>query len=69
MGLKNGLNRLDSLSPYTQSIIIIEHNVFLGLITLGIELDNGVRSREDPCWDQNNNQLINQNRLRNGLVN
>ena len=30
-------------------MIIIELNAFLGLITLRIELDNGVRSREDPC--------------------
>ena len=49
-------------------MIIIEHNAFLGLITLGIELDNKVRSREDPCWEQNNNWLINQNRLRTSLV-
>ena len=49
-------------------MIIIELNAFLGLITLGIKLDNGVRSREDPCWELNNSLLINQNRLRNGLI-
>ena len=49
-------------------MIIIELNAFLGLITLGIELDNRVRSREDPCWEPNNSLLINQNRLRNGLI-
>ena len=40
-------------------MIIIESNAFLGLHTLGIELDGGVRSREDPYWEQNNNLLIN----------
>ena len=49
-------------------MIIIELNAFLGLITLGIELDNGVRSREDLYWEPNNSLLINQNRLRNGLI-
>ena len=29
-------------------MVIIEHKAFLGLITLGIELDGGERSREDP---------------------
>ena len=49
-------------------MIIIELNAFLGLITLGIELDNGVRLREDHCWEPNNSLLINQNRLRNSLI-
>ena len=49
-------------------MIIIELNAFLGLITLGIIIDDGVRSREDPYWEQNNNLLINQNRSRDGLV-
>ena len=50
-------------------MIIIESNTSLGLRTLGIELDGGVRSREDPYWEQNNNLLINQNRSRDSLVN
>ena len=41
-------------------MIIIKLYAFIGLATLGIELDSGVRLREYPYWKQNNNLLTNQ---------